>query len=135
MSTLAAAGLLALNALTGASTLVAADVIRAGERITPDKVAVEGETADPADKPILGREVRRTVYAGQAITLDNTRPARLVKRNQVVTVKYISGALEISLSGRAMEAAALGEPVTVLNLNSREMIHGIVQKDGWVLAQ
>jgi flagella basal body P-ring formation protein FlgA len=79
--------------------------------------------------------VKRTVYAGQPITLDNTRPVRLVTRNQVVTIKYISGPLEISTTGRAMGEAAANETVSVLNLQSRQLVQGIVQADGWVLAQ
>ena len=48
---------------------------------------------------LLGREVRRTIYAGQPIKAQDTRAARLVKRNQLVTLKYMNGPLEISLSG------------------------------------
>jgi hypothetical protein len=41
--------------------------------------------------PLVGREVLRTVYAGKAITFDNTRAPVVVKRNQVVSIKYIKG--------------------------------------------
>jgi len=34
-----------------------------------------------------------------------------------------------------MGEAALNEPVTVLNLQSRQLVQGIVQADGWVLAK
>ena len=135
MTAFAAAGLLALTTLTGTSTLVASEVIRAGDRVTMENVAPEEGQLAKADRAIYGREVRRTVYAGQEVTFDNTRVPRLVKRNQIVTVKYIRGALEISTTGRAMGEAALNEPVTVLNLQSRELINGVVQENGWVLAQ
>ena len=87
------------------------------------------------DSPVIGREVRRTVYAGQEVRLDNTQAPRLVSRNQLVTVKYISGGLEITTTGRAMGEAAANESVTVLNLESRKLVNGVVQQDGWVLAQ
>ena len=134
MSALAALSLIVIAHITGASTLVAADVIRAGDRVSEANTSAEGGlSAEEAD--LFGREVKRTVYAGQPITQDNTRAPRLVKRNQIVTVKYISGALEISTTGRAMGEAGLHEPVAVLNLQSRQMVNGIVQENGWVLAQ
>lgn len=133
MSMLAAFGFSAFIALTGASSMVASEVIRAGDLVTP--VNASSDASDASEDGIIGREAKRTIYAGQPITMDNTRPARLVERNQIVTVKYIQGGLEISTTGRAMGEAALNEPVTVLNLQSRQMVQGIVQESGWVLAQ
>jgi flagellar basal body P-ring formation protein FlgA len=135
MSVLTALSLGAILSLSGASSLVAADVIRAGDPVTVANAELpEGEEPGLYDL-FAGREVKRTVYAGQPITLDNTRPVRLVTRNQVVTIKYISGPLEISTTGRAMGEAAVNETVSVLNLQSRQLVQGIVQADGWVLAQ
>lgn len=135
MSTLIslATGLAAI--LNSAASFVATDVIRAGEQVSHTNIETEAGDAAPADHPVIGREVRRTVYAGQPVSMDNTQPARLVTRNQLVTIKYISGGLEISMTGRAMGEAAANQDVSVLNLQSRKMVHGIVQEDGWVLAQ
>ena len=102
----------------GASSLVAKEVIRAGDTVT-----------------LIGREVRRTVYVGQELSMDDTRPPRLIRRNQLVTVKFVSGALEITTTGRAMGEATEDESVAILNLNSKKIVNGIVQKDGWVLVQ
>lgn len=123
----------AIVAALGSSPVVATQVIRAGDRVSQ----TNSETAEGAlaDATLLGREVVRTVYAGQEVSFDNTRAPRLVTRNQTVTVKYISGALEITTTGRAMGEASLNEPVTVLNPQSRQLVHGIVQENGWVLAQ
>jgi flagella basal body P-ring formation protein FlgA len=118
-----------------ASSLVAAEVIRAGDRISPANAVTDAGTAIDQDDPLIGREVRRTIYEGQPVTADNTRPAMLVKRNQIVSIKYIKGGLEITTTGRAMGEAGLNESVSVLNQQSRQMVQGIVQPDGWVLAQ
>jgi flagellar basal body P-ring formation protein FlgA len=135
MVSLIALGLGAMVALTDASSLVAADVIRAGDSVTVANAELqEGDGPEVYDL-FAGREVRRTVYEGQTITLENTQPARLVTRNQIVTIKYIKGPLEISTTGRAMGDGALNEAVSVLNLQSRQLVQGVVQADGWVLAQ
>ncbi|MEZ5946738.1 MAG: flagellar basal body P-ring formation chaperone FlgA [Hyphomonas sp.] len=133
MSFLVALGIGA-SALLADASLVASDVIRAGDRVSLANVTTE-EGSAPAGDPLIGREVRRTIYAGQPVTEQNTRAPMLVKRNQIVTLKYISGPLEITTTGRALGEAGLNEPVTVLNQQSKQTVQGIVQESGWVLAQ
>ena len=135
MNVLIAFAFAAAAQLSGSSSLVATDVIRAGDMVTTANVQTESGDVLPDSSPLIGREVRRTVYAGQAVTLDDTRPVRLVKRNQMVTLKFVTGGLEITTTGRAMGEAAADEPVAVVNLNARKIVNGIVQKDGWVLVQ
>lgn len=135
MIILIALGFGAIATVTDASSLVAAEVIRAGDRVSAANAVTDAGTAADAEESLLGREVRRTIYTGQSITADNTRPPMLVKRNQIVTLKYINGALEITTTGRALGEAGLSETVSVLNPDSRQMVQGIVQEGGWVLAQ
>lgn len=117
-----------------ATTLVAADVIRAGDIVTTSNTDND-DSLSASDEMLLGREVRRTVYAGQPIKMANTRAPRLVTRNQIVTVKYMKGALEITVTGRAMGEGGEGQSVSVMNLQSRQLIQGTITKDGWILAQ
>lgn len=135
MIALVALGLSAVAVFADASSLVAAEVIPAGDGVTVANAELRDGDGPEVYDLYAGREVRRTVYAGQPITLENTRSARLVTRNQVVTIRYISGPLEISTSGRAMGDAALNDTVSVLNLQSRQMVQGVVKADGWVLVQ
>jgi flagellar basal body P-ring formation protein FlgA len=121
--------------MLGGSSLVVKEVIRAGDTVTAANISTETGALIDTDNPLLGREVRRTVYVGQELSMDDTRPARLVRRNQLVTVKFVSGALEITTTGRAMGEATEDEAVAILNLNSKKIVNGIVQKDGWVLVQ
>jgi len=135
MISLIAFGFGLMAAVTDTSSLVAAEVIRAGDRVSAANAVPDAESTSDANDPLLGREVRRTIYVGQTITADNTRPPMLVKRNQIVTIKYVSGPLEITTIGRAMGEAGANEAVTVLNQDSRQLVQGIVQEEGWVLAR
>jgi flagellar basal body P-ring formation protein FlgA len=123
-----------LTAFADSSSLVAAEVIRSGDPVTSYNATTE-EGNNAIGDPLLGREVVRTVYAGKPITYENTRAPILVRRNQIVTIKYIKGGLEISATGRALGEAGLNESVTVLNQQSKQTVQGIVQENGWVLAQ
>ncbi len=122
---------LGLN-LASPVSLTANDVMRRGEIITVDNTSPPDDVWQQEHADLLGREVSRTVYAGQPIRPQDTRAARLVKRNQLVTLKYVKGPLEISLTGRALGEAAENEIVTVLNLESRQVVEGIVQSGGWI---
>ena len=113
-------------------SLTANDVIRSGDVITQENASPEGDVWEDEHAALLGREVRRTIYAGQSIRQKDTQSPRLVKRNQLVTVKYMRGPLEISLTGRAMGEAGLDETVPVLNLQSRQVVEGTVQAGGWI---
>lgn len=118
--------------LSAPTTLTANDVLRSGEVITQSNTSPPDDVWQDAHADLLGREVRRTVYAGQTISAQDTRSPRLVKRNQLVTVKYLRGPLEITLTGRAMGEAGVDESVPVLNLESRQVVEGIVQAGGWI---
>lgn len=116
-------------------SLTAHDVMRRGEIITVDNASPPDDVWQEEHADLLGREVSRTVYAGQSIQAKDTQAPRLVKRNQLVTLKYVTGPLEISLTGRALGEAAANESVTVLNLESRQVVEGIVQTGGWIWVQ
>ena len=118
--------------LSAPVSLTANDVMRSGEIITQYNTSPPDDVWQQEHAEFLGREVKRTVYAGQPIREQDTRAARLVKRNQLVTLKYMKGPLEISLMGRALGEAAKDESVSVLNLESRQVVEGTVQAGGWI---
>ena len=114
------------------ASLTANQVLRAGSVITQDNTSPPDDVWQDQHAELLGREVSRTIYAGQPIAQKDTRSPRLVKRNQLVTLKYMKGPLEITLTGRALGEAGVNESVPVLNLESRQTVEGIVQAGGWI---
>ena len=114
------------------ASLTANEVLRAGSVITQENASPADDVWQDQHAELLGREVSRTIYAGQPIAAKDTRAPRLVKRNQLVTLKYIKGPLEITLTGRALGEAGVNESVPVLNLESRQTVEGIVQAGGWI---
>lgn len=121
--------------LPAVSSLVATEVIRAGDRITTANTAPGEDGMTEEDQALMGMQVRRTIYAGRPVLASNTQEPTVVERNQLVTVKYVTGGLEITLTGRAMDSAGIGDPVSVMNPSSRKLINGYVTEEGWVRAQ
>ena len=119
-----------------ADTLVAARVVRAQAVLGPQDIAliagdVQGALTDPT--AAIGMEARVMIYAGRPIRPSDIRPPALVDRNQIVTLRYRQGGLEIVAEARALGRAAAGEALRVMNLSSRTTVTGRVTENGEVL--
>ncbi len=117
----------------GADTVVATRTIRAQTLLTAaDLAVVEGKhpgaitTIDDA----IGLEARVMLYTGRPISRSDIAPAAIIARNQIVPLVYSQGGLSITAEGRALDRAAVGDFVRVMNLSSRTTVSGVVAPDG-----
>lgn len=58
------------------------------------------------------------------------RADAVIRTNDAVTVNYIAGGVRLTLRGRALSAAAKGEAVRVLNLQSNRTIDAVAEGPG-----
>lgn len=114
---------IALRTIPARSILTASD-------LTSVAADIPGAVADPLS--VVGQEARVTVFAGHPILAGDFVPAAMVDRNQIVSLIYMRGSLQITTEGRALDRAAAGETVRVMNLVSRATISGIVTDTGAV---
>ncbi len=82
----------------------------------------------------LGMTLRRPLRPGQVITREALEPERLVRRGQRVAVIAGHGSIAVRSEGEALADAAAGERVRVRNLRSRQVVEGLVDERGQVLA-
>ncbi|MEZ5715412.1 MAG: flagellar basal body P-ring formation chaperone FlgA [Paracoccaceae bacterium] len=116
-----------------ADAVVAARTIRAQEVIAPEDVQLRGvEIAGSftAIDQVAGLEARVALYPGRPVRPVDVGPPALIERNQVVPLIYARGGLSIRAEGRALDRAAVGAWVKVMNLDSRATVMGRVQPDG-----
>jgi flagellar basal body P-ring formation protein FlgA len=117
-------------------TLVATHTIRAQSVLTSaDLRLVEGNTvgAVTAIEDALGLETRVTLYAGRPVRIGDLGAPAIIERNQLVTLTYKSGGLQIMADGRALGRAGIGDVVRVMNLGSRQTVSGLVRADGSIV--
>jgi flagella basal body P-ring formation protein FlgA len=112
-----------------AGTVVASRPIRVREIIGPDDVrlnpgATPGGLSDV--DLVIGQEARVGIFAGWPIRPGDIGPPALVDRNQLVTLVFRRGGLNITADGRALGRAAAGELVRVMNMSSRATVTGVV---------
>ena len=81
---------------------------------------------------VIGMQTRRQMRAGQALHgADLTKPD-LVQRDQAVTLIYQTAGVYLTVRGKATEAGTDGDVVTVLNLQSKRTVSGVVVGRGQV---
>lgn len=127
---LASFSALLLAGLTGGGTVLAERTLRSGHVLSAQDFSAAAEAGDIA--PLIGRELRRTVYPGQPVALEDTLSPRLVRRNETVTLTLVAGNLEITTTGRALADGGQGDRVSVMNLQSRKVVDAIVLDQGKV---
>jgi flagellar basal body P-ring formation protein FlgA len=119
-----------------AESVVAARTLRAGVLIGEADLALADRVAPPgaaarADE-VVGLEARVTLYAGRPIPLSALGPPALVERNQIVTLVFQRGGLEIRAEGRALGRGGAGDTIRIMNLASRNTVTGRVAGDAEV---
>lgn len=116
-------------------TVVAAGTIRGATMIGPADVAIiEGETPGALSNmaEAIGMEARINLYPGRPIRAGDLRAPAIVERNEIVSIRYNYGGLLILTEGRAMDRAAEGDVLRVINLASRQTVTAVATAPGLV---
>jgi flagella basal body P-ring formation protein FlgA len=110
-----------------------------GEIIKASDIAIERRPksefmSEPPAQPaeIEGRAARRAVRAGQPLRSADLMKAELVQRNDTVTLHYEVPGIVLSMRGKALDSGAEGDTVSVLNIQSKRTIQGVVTAPGHV---
>lgn len=123
------------------STATPKAVIYPGEAITGDMI--EDRTVSPDERvaptqslsreELIGKVARRTLLPGDTISPASVDNPRLVKIGANVRIMFIDGGMQITATGVAQQAGALGDMIRVRNQDSGLFVIGRVQADGSVL--
>ena len=98
------------------------------ERRPKAEVGNDGAGRDGA----VGMQARRQLRAGQALRAADLAKPDLVQRDQSVTLIYETAGLYLTIRGKALDGGAEGDVVSVLNLQSKRTVSGIVVGRGQV---
>ncbi|MGY6697038.1 MAG: flagellar basal body P-ring formation chaperone FlgA [Roseinatronobacter sp.] len=126
---------LLLPATAGAESLVATRLIRATDIIGPADIVMQAaQIAGAATRPdhVIGLEARVAIYPGRPVRMADLGPAAVIERNEIVRMVYRNRGLMILSEGRALGRAGLGDPVTVMNLSSRQTVQAVASGNGLV---
>lgn len=97
------------------------------------KAEVTGEPA--LRNRAVGMQLRRPMRAGTPIRVADIAKPEFVQRDQSVTVIYQVPGIYLTTRGKAIESGAEGDTVSVLNLQTKRTLTGVVTARGQVTVQ
>lgn len=114
-------------------TLPSGSVIGAGDiEMRPTSLAIAQSGQLLGADEIVGKVLQHQSHAGLLLRPRDIGAPQLVGRNQAVTIIFRNGPLTLTARGQALNSASEGEPVAVLNMMSRKVIHGVATASGTV---
>ncbi|MBI5262067.1 MAG: flagellar basal body P-ring formation protein FlgA [Bradyrhizobium sp.] len=97
------------------------------------KAEITGEAA--IREKAIGMQLRRAMRAGSPVKAADLARPDLVQRDQSVTVIYRIPGLHLTARGKALESGTEGDVVSVMNLQSKRTLTGVVTGRGQVTVQ
>ena len=109
------------------------EIIKAGDFMVERRPKSEFTSEPPAlAANIAGLAARRTVRAGQPLRSADLMKAEIVQKNDMVLLHYEVPGIVLTMRGKALDSGTQGDMVSVLNVNSKRTIQGIVTAPGRV---
>lgn len=114
----------------GVEALVYARNINTGEIVRADDLTWGKVVAAPADAPadaerVIGMAAKRPLRAGAAASTRDLAAAQVIKKDDMIQVRFQSGGVSLTLQAKALEAAAVGESFNVQNTASKRTIEAV----------
>jgi flagella basal body P-ring formation protein FlgA len=102
------------------------DVLKTSDVMTErrPKAEVGGEAATRSQA--VGMQMRKQLRAGQALRAVDLAKPDLVQRDDNVMLIYETAGLYLTIRGKALESGTEGDNVSVLNLQSKRTVTGVV---------
>ena len=117
-------------------------LIARGETLGKDDVTVERRPRDGQGSEIIGdaraaidKVARRALLAGVPLRGSDVQREEIVGKGDLVTIVYEAPGLLITLRGKANEAGAMGDVVSVTNPQSKRVLQGKVTGAGRISVQ
>ncbi|HEY1383555.1 MAG TPA: flagellar basal body P-ring formation chaperone FlgA [Dongiaceae bacterium] len=90
-----------------------------------------GNSLTDADQ-LIGRMAKRPLKAGQVLRSSDIAVSPVIHKNDLIRLVVRTGQMTLSVQGKAMQDAALGQTVRVINVNSNRQLSGTVVDAGTV---
>ncbi len=118
-----------VDVLTYARNLAAGEVVQPQDLVWGKAAAAPADAAGDPDA-MIGMAAKRALRAGAVAARRDVAAAQVIKAGEIVTVTYDDGGISLSLQGRALAAAGVGEMLNVQNTISRKNVQALVTGPG-----
>lgn len=109
------------------------EVLKASDVATERRPKAEIGGGEPAARNhAVGMQMRKQLRAGQALKVADLSKPDLVQRDENVTLIYEATGLYLTMRGKALEGGTEGDTISVLNVQSKRNVYGVVIGRGQV---
>ena len=124
-----------VEVLTYARSLAAGDIVQPADVVWSTVQAHQAPAGGPQDADqVVGLSAKRALRAGAVVASRDLASPQVIARNDMVEVAYISGGVELTVTGKATRDASAGEAVPVLNTQSGRTIDAVAVGPGRAVA-
>jgi flagellar basal body P-ring formation protein FlgA len=120
-----------IDALTVDHPIEHGEVLKASDLTVSRRAKAEGAAITDMQAAI-GLAARHELRPGQPLHQADLMKPAIVQRNDTVTIVYEAPGVTLTLRGQAQDAGALGDTISVLNLQSKHVVQGVVSGPGRV---
>jgi len=114
-------------------------LISAGDIISADDLEwqpvhltrLSGNSLTDAEQ-LVGRMAKRPLKAGQILRQSDVAVSPIIHKNDLIRLVVKTGQMTLSVQGKALQDAALGQTIRVINVNSNRQLSGTVVDAGTV---
>jgi len=120
-----------IEAVTVERPLERGEVFKASDLAMQRRPKAEG-AAITAPNAVVGMAARHPLRPGQTLHEADLMKPMIVQRNDTVTIVYEAPGLTLTLRGQAQDAGALGDTISILNVQSKRVVQGVITGPGRV---
>jgi len=120
-----------VNAVTLQRPYAHGEVLKISDLTTQRRPKSEGPVITDVNA-VVGLAARHELRAGQPLHEADLMKPVIVQRGESVTIVYEAPGLSLTLRGQAQDAGALGDTISILNVQSKRVVQGIVSGPGRV---
>jgi flagella basal body P-ring formation protein FlgA len=109
--------------------------LAAGEIVQPTDIAWTKAAAAPNDAPgdadmVIGQAAKRPLRSGAVVLARDVGAAQVIKAGDAVSVSYEAEGISLTLEGKAMGSAGVGDTLSVQNTLSKKIVQAVASGPG-----
>jgi flagella basal body P-ring formation protein FlgA len=122
-----------VEAAIATRALARGDLVKQGDILIERRPKSEFASEPPASAAdIVGLAARTNIRAGQGLRNSELMKPEVVKKSEMVLLRYEVPGIVLTTRGQALESGSEGDLVNILNISSKRTIQGIVTGPGRV---
>ena len=118
-----------VEVLTYARSLMAGDIVQPTDLVWAKVAAAPLDSPNDAEA-IIGQAAKRPLRAGAVVQARDVGAAQVIKAGDIVTVSFDADGVSLSMQGKAMGAAGVGDTLSVMNPTSKKIVQTVATGPG-----